>query len=218
MASNDERGMVENIIRGLSAPVHMIELGAHHGHDTVWLKQAAESSGVQCKYMAVEPDARNVEVLNARALKGEFGQGLKFFPGAVCAHTGTTEFWPCEGNSEGSGSIRQPKEHLNHFPNCKFPRVIRVPCLTLDDLCRNYGYDHIDFIWSDIQGAERDLLTGGAHMLGRTKYLFSEFDDIEFYEGQANREEFMRLLPVGWEVVHVFEFNILLKNTDLTKG
>jgi hypothetical protein len=45
----------------------------------------------------------------------------------------------------------------------------------------------IDFIWADVQGAEEDLILGGLDTLRkRTKYLFTEYNNSEMYEGQIN--------------------------------
>lgn len=202
MATIEQRAIIESVLAGFSDTV-LLELGAHHGHDTEWLLAACKG---KYRYIAVEPEPQNTARLRAR-----FRSQVDLFAGAIGAVTSPVPFYHSEWNSWSSGSIRKPKEHLKYFPDCVFSGTPTVDCFTLDDLCRERNIDHVDFIWSDIQGAERDMIAGGENTLKVTRYLFMEFDDIEMYEGQANRETILALLP-GWETVKLFEFDILLRN------
>jgi FkbM family methyltransferase len=203
MASQEERETVEAILRGFVCPT-ILELGAHHGEDLAWLHASAVVGGGSCRYLAVEPDIGNLAILTSTARL----PGVTVFPGAVAAYTGSAKFWPNEGNAT-SGSIRCPKLHLEYLPAYRFGEPTDVLCAKLDSLCADF--DRVDFIWSDIQGAERDLIAGGQKTLARTRYLFTEFDDLEMYEGQADRETLLSLLP-GWEIVKLFDENVLLRN------
>ena len=54
----------------------------------------------------------------------------------------------------------------------------------------------IDFIWADVQGAERELIEGGKETLNKkTRYFYTEFSNEELYEDQPTLDEICRLLP-----------------------
>jgi hypothetical protein len=66
-----------------------------------------------------------------------------------------------------------------------------------------------------IQGAEGDLVAGGRETLARTKYVYTECFDDELYEGAPTRVALLDMLP-GFEVVKLYESDILLRNAALT--
>lgn len=204
MASKEEIDFLDPLLRTLGHAT-VIELGAHHGNDTEWILASSHAQ----KYVAAEPDPRNREIFQQRLdLDHVF-----LYSGAVCGFTGRTLFRNAgsNGNGTGSGSIRRPKEHLKLFPQIAFGEGSIVPCSTLDDLAARYKIEAVDFMWWDVQGAERDVISGGKKTLAATQYLFTEFEDVEMYEGQANRTELLRLLS-GFAVVKQFEDNVLLRN------
>jgi len=186
----------------------IIELGAHHGNDTVVLYDAC---GVSPHYLAVEADPRNIPLLVNRV--GNRNARVAHY--AVAGHCGTVDLNLSSGpNATGSSSIRRPKEHLRSFPETIFAEVVVVPALTLDALASVYQmYSAIDLIWCDIQGAERDMIAGGQETLKRTSYLLCECDAVEMYEGQITRDGFLDLLP-GWELIGEWpeNANLLLQN------
>ena len=184
-----------------------IELGAHHGNDTVDLYDAAVKP---CKYVAVEADPRNVPVLTRRV----FGLPVTVLHAAVWSECGEIPFHLCERNANGSSSAREPLEHLKHFPGIPFRGVVNVPALTLDAIADAYQIDRVRLIWSDIQGAERDMIAGGARTLARTEWLLTECDRIEMYAGQATRDELLKILGPEWDLVAEWRenANLLLRN------
>ncbi len=95
------------------------------------------------------------------------------------------------------------------------PRTIKVEVRTLDTWSAKHEPGPIDFIWADIQGAEGDLVAGGRETLARTKYVYTECFDDELYEGAPTRVALLDMLP-GFEVVKLYESDILLRNAALT--
>lgn len=187
----------------------VVELGAFHAEDSAWMTPHT------ARYIAVEPDPRNAESIR----KCGFNGITDFLEVAIAAHTGQTSLHLCD-NDQGwgtaSSSIRKPKKHLEYFPWCTFPMVMNVQCFTLDDLYRKFGliyYPYVELLWVDVQGAERDVIAGGADALRRTHYMMIEADDQEMYEGQANRAELLAMLP-AWEIVREFDYNLLLRNRE----
>lgn len=174
---------------------------------------------------AFEPDPRAIRKILARGLnarvhlipkalgrtvgKATFHQssGQDIGTGRIDAETGQIEEW------DQSGSLREPKEHLTAWPWIKFETTIEVDVTTLDDWRAENHIKCIDFIWADVQGAEEDLIRGGLDTLSNTRYFYTEFSDRELYKGALGLQGIIDILP-SFEVVEVFERDVLLRNRD----
>lgn len=174
----------------------VIELGAHHGIETLQIYDACKPS--PGAYIAVEADPRATLVL----LRNLRGRRVNVVNAAIADHSGEIEFHLSDGRGDASGSIRAPKDHLKYFPDVRFDQTVTVPCLALNELASQYrigyydptGEGWIDLVWCDIQGAEKDMVAGGNVTLARTRYLLAEADRCEMYEGQATRDELVQTL------------------------
>jgi FkbM family methyltransferase len=186
----------------------IFELGAHHGNDTATIYDACQ---IRPRYVAVEADPRNVPYLVNRI--GPRNVHVAHY--AIASYCGTATLHLSSGpGATGSSSIRPPKEHLTHFPTTTFDEAVEVPAITLDALAERYMINYgVDLIWSDLQGAERDMIAGGVETLKRSAYLLCECDAVEMYEGQVTREGLLDLLP-DWEVIAEWpaNANVLLRN------
>jgi hypothetical protein len=78
---------------------------------------------------------------------------------------------------------------------------VTVSVRSLDSFCEEFGIGTVDFIWADIQGAEGDLIAGGANALARTRYLMTEYCNEELYEGQPSLGVILQLLPGSWRIL-----------------
>ena len=174
-------------------PKVFLELGAHVGTDTIKL---AAFPGVTIHAFEPDPDNDIPPLSN-----------VVFNRAAIAAHDGEVQFrrsewleqsalgdapWTC------SGSIHEPTGHLSAYPAITFGDLITVKAVTLDTYTREVA--RIDFIWADVQGAERDMILGGLEALKRTRYLYTEYCDTPLYEGQPSLTEIMALLP-GWRIL-----------------
>jgi len=116
-----------------------------------------------------------------------------------------------------SGSIRKPKTHLNVWPWVKFDRQIIVSLIRLDERALDNQINDVDFMWADVQGAESDLLVGAQQVLGRTRFLYTEFSDEEWYEGQINFATLCDLLP-SFSLLHKFSNDALfISHSELVR-
>jgi 2-O-methyltransferase len=156
-------------------------------------------------HVLVEPDPRNWE----RIARGPLRRLLKC---AIAKKTGWRDFWFSQGEL-GSGSILEPTGHLVHFPHIQFTQSPSpLPCYSLDDLYAICKLKEVDLLWVDIQGAEAEMIEGGANALSRTHYLFMEAEEVEFYAGQKLRPQLLEMLP-DWKVIETLDYNLLLENT-----
>lgn len=214
MATKQEKNAVQSVLHGMNYDPVIVELGANCGEDEPWIRGCLQR-GRDAHYVMVEPDARNCQYI----IDKPTSRTRRLVIGAVAGYTGMIEFHSCENHkarNRASGSIRQPTGHLQHFPEVEFPRSTWVPCFTLDDLAAREDLRHIDLLWVDIQGAERDMIEGGRKTLETTKYLFMEAEpEVELYAGQALKPELISMLP-GWVMMGDFGCNIFMRNTRCT--
>jgi FkbM family methyltransferase len=184
-------------------PKLFLELGSHQGTDTAWM---SEIPGVTIH--AFEPDPRNHQVrrrnvtCHRAAIADRNGVGL-----LTMSQHGWGQEWT------HSSSIRSPKNHLRCYP-VTFGGSVEVPVVTLDTFRREEGFDVVDFVWADIQGAEGDMIRGGLQTLERTRYLYTEYSDDELYEGQITLKDILSLLP-EFRVVELWSDDVLLENQRL---
>lgn len=184
---------------GKSDPV-ILEIGCNDGGNTLWFLELFENPKVFC----FEPEPRAIE-----RFKRQVGNrpNVTLVEMAISDRTGTATFHRSSGHPTAesvqklpqgwdlSGSIRKPKEHLHIHPGVKFEETITVLTSTLDEWVERQRLGTIDFIWMDVQGAERDVIQGAKRTLARTRYLYTEYGAFELYEGQVSLLELVRQLP-----------------------
>ena len=70
-----------------------------------------------------------------------------------------------------------------------------------------------DSIKLDVQGAELDIFRGGKNALSKTRFIYTEYSNIEIYEGQANLPELLKHLK-NFKIIIRYQNDVLLKNTQ----
>jgi len=203
---------------GKNNPV-ILEIGCNDGSHTRMFLEIFKNPTIYC----FEPDPRAIE-----RFKKNIGHrpNVTLFTIALSDRNGECDFYPSNGQfNEGtaqsmpqgwdlSGSIRQPKNHLRALPWITFDSKITVETSTLDDWSRNHGIDSkttIDFIWMDVQGAEIDVFRGGKNTLAKTRYIYTEYSNIELYEGQFPLLKLVNFLKV-FHVIIRYPEDVLLAN------
>jgi len=193
----------------------ILEIGCNDGSNTRWFLEVFDSPRIFC----FEPDPRA-----ASRFRRQIGERpeISFYEYAIGNKNGEETFFMSGGEEteempEGwdrSGSIRKPKNVTRAHPWCKFEKNIIIPTKTLDTWCAEQGIDQIDFIWMDVQGAEIDVIRGGRNALRKTRFLYTEYNNKELYEGQLSLKQLLKELP-WFDVVVRYEDDILLKNKTL---
>jgi FkbM family methyltransferase len=115
----------------------------------------------------------------------------------------------------GSSSIRKPKLVTEAWKSMTF-NVETAVCLKFDTLVNRLGLQNevIDFIWADIQGAEVDMINGGVETFKNVKYLYTEYNNSELYEGEIGLQGICSLLP-DFQIVYDYGGDVLLKNNNI---
>jgi len=203
---------------GKENPV-ILDIGCNDGSDSLWLLQLFKESRV----FSFEPDPRarkryRMKVTDPRAVLYELAisnaDGTAQFHVSNGAHPSEDEGKQCQEGWDLSGSLRKPKAHVEAHPWVTFDGAITVQTRKLDTWVKENGIEQIDLIWADVQGAEADLIAGGREALEKTRYIYTEYNDDELYEGQMNLGALLKLLP-GFKMVHNYGNDVLLKNRKL---
>jgi len=191
-----------------------IEAGSCDGCDSKWFLDNFKYIKLYC----FEPDGRAVEIFK----KNIKDDRCILYETALGNEDGVADFYECNGYPfkndkeewHKSSSIKKPKEHLINHPWCKFKDPKKVPVMKLDTWAKNNGINHIDFIWADVQGAEKELILGARNILYNTKFFYSEYSISEEYEGALNVDQIAQMLP-DFSILEVLESDVLFKNRSM---
>ena len=197
-----------------SANPFIIELGGCDGYHTNIIAEKLHKSGKQWTFIVLEPVPHLAQIIRDKV---KWLPEVQVVEMAIGSTNGVVTFYQSDAKYYGSSSIRKPKRAYEFWQDMSFTEL-SCNCTTLDSLLESYGLNKktIDFIWADVQGAERDLISGGNETLKRTKYFYTEFMEYEVYEGQIfDFESICKMLP-DFKVEHKFDYDILFTNKKLT--
>ena len=209
------------IVSQVSNPI-IFEFGTCDGQHTNIMCSILKQLHKQFKYHAFEGDSRIIqnfwknnlnhtkEIKLVQAAIGNIDGEVVFnLSGGVESRDGhfKQEFY-------GSSSIKQPKKANEYWPDMTFQESI-VKCYRFDTYYKEVKPGVIDFIWSDIQGAERELIEGGQLALSKTRYLYTEHNQGNSYECEISLSEILEKLPGKWSIVEDYGYDVLLKNEDI---
>ncbi len=208
--------------------ITIFEIGCADGVDT---KKFLNTFGSNLKIYTFDPEPINIKYMTTLGSKDAWNgsndtlvtdQRHKFFPYAISDNDGVIKFNrsrnktpnPEEGFLVGrySGSIHEPVTYHNsskygaRWPGTLFEEQVTVESKTLDTFCVENNISHIDFIWMDTQGAERDVINGALNMLPNIDFIYTEYYDEEMYKNCPSLEEIKNLLP-NFELVENWPFN-----------
>jgi 2-O-methyltransferase len=200
------------LLIGKSDPL-ILEVGANIGQATEAFLLEMPNSRIFC----FEPEPRAI-----RKFKNRISHpNVSLFECAVGNQNGLVTFHQSSGdgnetNWDQSGSILKPKLHSKTWPSIKFESEIQVPIVRLDDWALDKNLGIVDLIWADVQGAESDLILGGGTVIGNTRFLYTEYGAIEWYEGQPSLDEICEsLFSIGLVLYRKWEMEALFVNKNI---
>jgi len=210
----------ESIIKNCDTPI-VFEFGTCEGLQTKQMCNILKKYHKTFKYYAFEADPRIVPHFKSN---NQMHPEITFVQAAIGNKDGNVKFYLSSGKESrpdkikqefyGSSSIRKPKETLTEFPDMQFDTCI-IPSIRFDTYYDKVMPGVIDFIWTDIQGAEIDLIEHGQKALSNTRYLYTEVYENEMYEGEIGLDEIIKKLPGNWSIVEKYDYDVLLKNESL---
>ena len=222
---------------GSREKVVIFEVGCADGTDT---RQFLSKFGSNLRIYTFDPDPTNIKAMTGEGgkdVKGNSNDKLRtdgrhtFVPAAIAAQDGKTTFTrsrntnaPDGGVDFGrySGSIYEPKTIIdggprgNRWPFIKYDEKIEVTTRSLDSFCEQMGIDHIDFMWMDVQGAEKEVFLGAKNMIGKIDYVYTEYHEEEMYEGATNLQTVTDLLP-GYDMAQNWPYPDVMGGDALFK-
>lgn len=200
----------------------IFEVGAHEGNDSKHFLKQFKNVRLFC----FEPDSRCIEAFEKKITDSRCVLTKK----AVGSENGKVKFYPSTGNPEGnvektdwnySSSIKKPENNPEALPWLHFKDAVEVDIITLDHFVSENNIDRIDFMWIDIQGAERDLIEGGEKALKITRFLKIEYGESETYKDAMDRQETAeRLGKLNFAILNEYSSknksgDLVLKNMSL---
>jgi FkbM family methyltransferase len=194
----------QRLLQG-SAPLTIIDAGAHHGESARMYKTLfptaavysfepfPESFGVLQKAIARLPNVQAFNLaLSDRAGEVEFNSNKYTATNSILNTAPDVEsVWP--------GGLVDTKER------------IRVKTTTLDGFCQEHSIASIDLLKLDVQGAEPLVLKGCEKMLrhGKVRLVYTEILTLPSYTGQIELHEFLRMMQdYGFELFNLYNLNV----------
>jgi len=165
----------------------ILEAGAYDGKDTRLMALKWPNATIH----AFEPDPQAFAKLVATTSRIN---NIHVYEYALGTHNGSAIFHQSEDNGNTwSGSLLEPKEHLNYAPTT-FNTTVQVHVKMLDTWAQEYGIDHIDFLWLDMQGFELPAMKAGPTIMNTVKVIYCEVEFVEAYAGQPLYKEVLTWL------------------------
>lgn len=161
----------------------MLDCGAHDGTDSIEL---IKTLGGTIYAVEAIPNVYRKLLQNTKKI-----DSIKCFNIALSNNTGNTKFYVSEGNSGASSSLLIPKKHLIDHPEITFDENIEVPCDTLDNWAQKNNIDKIDFMWLDMQGAEKLMLEASNKIIKNVKAIHCEISTKETYVSVPVYDDFL---------------------------
>jgi len=205
----------------------IVEIGAHYGEDTMRFLETFKNLEIYC----FEPDPRNIMIFK----KHVNNRKIKLFEYALSDAEGVMDFYLSHDNkidsvpekydwisledyskkrlsNSGSSSLKKgysKNMHKMSVRTCRFD----------DWAIENYS-GPIDLVWMDVQGAERDVLSGMGSTIKNIKFIWMEYGE-KLYQDAMDRQESIALMDLlGFSEVSRYsdttpQGDILFKNKNL---
>ena len=108
-------------------------------------------------------------------------------------------------NDSGSSSLKygEKNEHVKNASRTT------VKTIRLDTWRKENNVAGADFIWMDVQGAEREVVEGGREFMSASSYVWTEYGEMT-YEGAMNESKTISLFEsMGFAPFIIEKENIL---------
>jgi len=223
----DQKG-IKNILQKENPFV--LEIGSHIGLDTLKFLNEFKDITIYC----FEPDPRCIAVFKEMVKDPRctlIEAAVSNTDGTILLHL--SGGWPPgyknqldwvfgRGDWNASSSIKNTVSHSTMYPWLSFEKTIEVMTLKLDTWTKENSIGSIDFVWADVQGAEKELIEGAVNTLPMVNYFFTEYGEKSPYPDALTRQETIDLFnQYDFEIVRQYSDdgaieNLLLKNKNLS--
>lgn len=178
-----------------------VGLSSDASQSAVWL-----ASDPELIVFGFEPVSSNVKALieiESQAIFRFIGKQFFILPTALGSRTGSTQIYVTDIDA-GRSSLMEPK----NFP---VTHVEEIPIFTLDQFLELFPFEiigRIDFLKTDCQGGDLEILKGGSKFLNKIAVITSECDDSAYSESRNSLGEMISFLEnLGFQCVNFNDFN-----------
>ena len=175
--------------------VNFFELGAGWGRICLNIAGAIDFNVIDCIPKRYHCLAVEAEPIHYEWLKEHFeAQNINGTAvcGAVSNKNGTCRFESYSRPDYQYGQAMAPLRSRRGIPSIQNIRkiitgkTVKVPMYTLDHLVQEYGFDHVDIVQMDVQGAEYDVIQGAANAI--------KDDMIDYFLINIHHNDFSHML------------------------
>jgi FkbM family methyltransferase len=186
----------------------ILDIGCYNGDDSVNLLTTIPNSKVYS--FEADPDVWPIFEKHVSSRIEYPNDNLILVKTGISNESGTI-IWN-RSNQLKSGTLNTPTGHLIKHRHVTFEQVM-IECTTLDIwYANNIPNQTIDFIWCDVNGAERKLIEGGINTLNNhTKYIRLECCEHPLWEDQIFEKDILTYLT-NFKLIKRYGNDILLKN------
>ncbi|HEY9696885.1 MAG TPA: FkbM family methyltransferase [Trichocoleus sp.] len=163
------------LVKQLVQPgITVFDVGANIGEYTVLFSQLVGEEG---KVYAFEPASTTFKTLKRR-LESYQCQNVIPLKQAVFSNNGNVELNEFPDQYSGWNTIGHPEMDDPENPSQKVSIVKTeiVKTITLDAFCQEQGIEQIGYLKVDVEGAEKDVLSGAVHLLSKKAIDFIQFE------------------------------------------
>lgn len=175
----------EEFIKDIKNPV-VVEIGGCDGKDTKLMNDILLKYTSEYRYHVFEPDIRFRK--HYRDILQKY-KNVRFYPFAVGTIEGETTFYSACDTYFGASSIKKPDRVEKIFPGLSFTEY-KVTVKKLDYIKE----DHIDFLWIDAQGADREILESIDKTVVDAVFCEYYSDHGGLYEGDGGKVEIIAVM------------------------
>lgn len=203
----------------------IVEVGCHCGEDTSMFRECFPHAVIY----GFEPDPRNIYVLEKyfshcnihlfpMAVSNKNEKDVDFFQSYSHENINRMlkkykwirkdDFISLKLNRSGASSLKRGHQAVKNAD------LIKVDTVTLDSWSESYNVNHIDILWIDVQGAEKEVIDGAKNILKNTHYIWIEYGEVD-YQGGMSRRETVSCLKSNFRVIEKYSSNKQKSKGDL---
>jgi FkbM family methyltransferase len=149
----------------------ILDIGGHFGYFAMF---AAMNSAAGSRIVTVEPSSRNIAVLRSNVAANSLSQ-IQAVHGAVADEPGTLDLHVSKAHN-----CSLYADHAKSLAPGSALSTERVSVHTLDDVMGQYGFDQVDVMKLDCEGAEYPIIYNTPNdVLHRVSVIMMEFHDMK---------------------------------------
>jgi FkbM family methyltransferase len=180
----------------ISRPKLILDIGSCDGLDSIKYSYLFPNSTIY----AFEPIFKNLELIKKNIEKYKVNN-IKIVDKALSNEEGEATFYLSSGRPEDitqdmdwdfgnkSSSLLPPAKAKDILPWLEFKDEIKVKTTTLYNFMNSKGFNEVDFIHMDVQGAELLVLEGAFSYIQAIKMIWLEVENMELYKNQPLKND-----------------------------